>query len=90
MVEPKPITDPREIPAGVKLTDEEIANGLAIKIIAMSTQAVTAATQCVRTDVGAMWVQFLNETLLYGTTLKTKMRKRGWAKIPPAYAPPGK
>jgi hypothetical protein len=87
--EPKPFTDPRDIPIGVKLTDDEISNGLALKIIAMSTNASTAASQCVRTDVGAMWVQFLNETLAYGMTLKTKMRKRGWAKIPPAYTPSG-
>lgn len=87
--EPKPYTDPKEIPLGVKLNDNEISNGIALKMIAMSTNASTAAAQCVRTDVGVMWVQFLNETLAYGMTLKTKMRKRGWAKIPPAYAPPG-
>ncbi|HJV45139.1 MAG TPA: hypothetical protein VJ824_05355 [Bacillota bacterium] len=77
------------IPLGVKLTDEELANGLALKVIAMSTAASTAAAQSVRTDVGVMWVQFLNEALVYGATLKTKMRKRGWAKLPPAFTPPG-
>ncbi|WP_167577441.1 DUF3231 family protein [Ammoniphilus sp. YIM 78166] len=85
----KPITDPKDIPLGVKLTDDEISNGLALKILAMSTNASTGASQSVRTDVGAMWVQFLNESLAFGMTLKTKMRKRGWAKIPPAYTPPG-
>jgi hypothetical protein len=87
--EPKPFTDYKDIPLGVKLTDEELSNGLALKIIAMTTNASAAASQSIRTDVGAMWVQFLNETLAYGMTLKTKMRKRGWAKIPPAYTPPG-
>ncbi|MEW9669961.1 DUF3231 family protein [Ammoniphilus sp. 3BR4] len=87
--EPKPFSDPNDIPLGVKLTDDEISNGLALKIMAMSTNASTAAAQCVRTDVGAMWVQILNESLAYGMTLKTKMRKRGWAKLPPAYTPPG-
>jgi hypothetical protein len=87
--EPKPYTDPKDIPLGVKLTDDEIANGLALKIIAMSTQSSTAASQAVRTDVGALWMQFFNETSAYGMTLKTKMRKRGWAKMPPAYTPPG-
>ncbi|HJV44975.1 MAG TPA: hypothetical protein VJ824_04525 [Bacillota bacterium] len=77
-----------EIPLGVKLTEEELANGLALKVIAMSTSASTAAVQSVRTDVGLMWVQFLNEELAYGATLKTKMRKRGWAKLPPAFTPP--
>lgn len=90
VAEPKPKTDPKGIPPGVKLTDDEIANGLAVKIIAMALQASTAATQCVRTDIGMMWARFLNETLAYGMTLKTKMRKRGWAKMPPPYTPPGK
>ena len=87
--EPKPYSDQKDIPPGVKLTDDEIANGLAIKILAMTTKSSLAAAECVRTDVGAMWVQFFNEAVIYGTTLKTKMRKRGWAKIPPAYTPPG-
>lgn len=87
--EPKPYTDPQDIPLGVKLTDNEIANGLALKIIAMSKSASTAAAESVRIDVGIMWVQYLNEALAFGSTLKTKMRKRGWAKTPPPYAPPG-
>jgi len=87
--EPKPISDPKAVPPGVRLSDEEIANGLALKLIAMATQSTAAATTCVRTDVGIMWVKFLNESLAYGMTLKTKMRKRGWAKIPPSYLPPG-
>jgi hypothetical protein len=87
--EPKPYTDPLAIPPGVKLTDGEIANGLALKIIMMSTQSSTAAAQGVRTDMGALWVKFLTESLAYGMTLKTKMRKRGWAKFPPPFKPPG-
>lgn len=89
VTEPKPLTDAADIPPGVKLTNEEIANGLALKIIALSQQAALGATQSVRTDIGSMWMQFLNETLIYGSTLKVKMRKRGWAKLPPAYSPPG-
>ncbi len=62
---------------------------MALKIIAMSNAASLAAAECVRTDMGAIWVKFLNETLAYGMTLKTKMRKRGWAKITPDFSPPG-
>jgi hypothetical protein len=87
--EAKPYTDPKDIPPGVKLTAEEIANGLALKIVLMSTQASTAAAQSVRTDMGALWIKFLTETFAYGMTLKTKMRKRGWAKLPPPFKPPG-
>lgn len=85
----KPLTDSSSIPPGVKLTNDEIANGLALKVIAMSIQSATAAAQSVRTDMGSIWTGFLVETLTYGSTLKTKMRKRGWAKIPPGYSPPG-
>lgn len=86
--EPKPTTSYKDIPPGVKLTDDELANGLALKIILMSNEASLAAAQCVRTDMGIIWVKNLNEALAYGT-LKTKMRKRGWAKFPPSYTPPG-
>ncbi|WP_078553457.1 DUF3231 family protein [Bacillus alkalicellulosilyticus] len=88
--ETKPKSDHNEIPTGVKLTDDEITNGVALKTVAMNVQAATAAAECVRTDIGSMWVQFLMDSITYGITLKTKMRKRGWAKIPPPYAPPGK
>jgi len=87
--EPKPKTDPKDIPPGVKLTPEEISNGVALKIIALSNQAALAASQSVRTDVGAMWVRFFNESMAFGMTLKTKMKKRGWAKLPPPFTPPG-
>ncbi|GAE33702.1 DUF3231 family protein [Halalkalibacter akibai] len=87
--EPKPHTDHNDIPPGVKLTDEEITNGLAMKILAMTTKSALAAAECVRMDVGARYVQFFNEAAVFGATLKSKMRKRGWAKIPPAYNPPG-
>ncbi|ARK30480.1 DUF3231 family protein [Halalkalibacter krulwichiae] len=85
----KPYSNNNEIPPGVKLTDEELSNGLAMKILLMSNKAAYAAAECVRTDVGALYVQFFNEAAVFGATLKTKMRKRGWAKIPPAYSPPG-
>ncbi|GAE27860.1 hypothetical protein JCM9140_4022 [Halalkalibacter wakoensis JCM 9140] len=87
--EPKPFTSNHDIPPGVKLTDDEISNGLAMKILAMTTKASLAATEGVRTDIGAMYVRFFNEAAIFGATLKTKMRKRGWAKLPPAYTPPG-
>ncbi|MGO4889452.1 DUF3231 family protein [Anaerobacillus sp. MEB173] len=87
--EPKPFSDNKVIPPGVKLTDDEIANGLALKILAMAAKSSLGAAECVRTDMGAIWVRFFNEAVIYGATLKTKMRKRGWAKLPPAYSPPG-
>ncbi|MGJ9383819.1 DUF3231 family protein [Salipaludibacillus sp. CF4.18] len=87
--ESKPKTDNKDIPLGVKLTDEEIANGLALKVLAMSNKSASGVAECVRTDIGVMWLQFFNEVAVFGATLKIKMRKRGWAKYPPAFTPPG-
>ena len=89
VTEEKPNSDPLQVPPGVKLTDAELSGGLAVKMVAMTSQAALGAANSVRSDIGMLWVEFLNETLAYGMSLKTKMRKRGWAKIPPAFKPPG-
>lgn len=34
----------------------------------------------VRNDVGLLWLQNYLESVTFGTTLKTLMRKRGWLK----------
>jgi len=36
-----------------------------------------------------MWAGFIMEHTKFGAELKTKMRERGWIKIPPQYFPPG-
>jgi len=87
--EDKPDSDPNAVPPGVKLTDNEIANGLALKSTASIIHCATSASSSVRVDVGIMWTEFLAEQLTYGVTLKTKMRKRGWLKQPPSFTPPG-
>ena len=85
--EPKPQSNSIQIPPGVKMTDDEVANGVAMKIIALANASALAASESVRTDVGTILVKNLNEILAFGMTLKTKMRKRGWAKIPPNFNP---
>jgi putative hemolysin len=87
--EDKPKSDPNAIPPGVKITDNEIANGLALKSTAGLIHCATSAAASVRVDVGILWSEFLAEQLTYGMTLKTKMRKRGWLKHPPSFTPPG-
>ncbi|MCY9659701.1 DUF3231 family protein [Paenibacillus chondroitinus] len=87
--EKKPQSDPLTIPMGVKLTDDEIANALSIKVVANYMMCATGAVQSVRNDVGFMFASFQAEKLKYGASLKTLMRKRGWMKIPPYYVPNG-
>ncbi|WP_245954364.1 DUF3231 family protein [Paenibacillus flagellatus] len=88
--ETKPKSNPNDIPLGVKLTDDEIANGLSIKIASLIMNAAAGATQSIRNDVGLMFAQFQAEKMAFGASLKALMRKRGWIKIPPYYYPPGR
>lgn len=87
--EMKPKSEPNSVPMGVKLTDDEIANALSIKVVANYMMCATGAIQSVRNDAGIMFVKFQAEKLKFGASLKTLMRKRGWIKIPPYYVPNG-
>lgn len=85
----KPKSDPNEIPLGVKLTDSEIANGVAFKMVTMLQLCGIGQANAVRNDVAAMWLEFYSEVVTFGSVLKTLSRKRGWLKVPPYYYPPG-
>jgi hypothetical protein len=87
--EPKPDSAPNAVPMGIKLTDDEIANALSIKLVANYMMCSNGAVQSVRNDVALMFVKFQEEKLKFGASLKTMMRKRGWIKIPPYYVPNG-
>lgn len=85
----KPESDPNGVPLGVKLTDDEITNGIAFKLVTCSQACSKGQANAVRTDVAIIWTQFFIEWVAFGATLKTLMRKRGWLKVPPYYYPPG-
>lgn len=85
----KPNSNPKEVPLGVKLTDDEIANGIAFKLVVCMQTCAKGQADAIRNDVGMMWLKFYSEWVTYGTTFKTLMRKRGWLKVPPYYYPPG-
>jgi hypothetical protein len=85
----KPKSDSKEIPLGVKLTDNEITNGIAFKLVTCMQTCAKAQADSLRNDVGMVWLGFYSEWVSFGTTLKTLMRKRGWIKVPPYYYPPG-
>jgi len=87
--ESKPISDPNEVPLGVKLTDDELGNSLNIKLVLGISICATAITQSIRNDVGLMWVEYLQEYMTFGATVKTLVKKRGWLKVPPSFHPPG-
>lgn len=85
----KPHSAPNEISLGVELTDDEITNGVAFKLVTCSTACAKGQSDSVRNDAGNMWTEFFLEWTMFGATLKTLMRKRGWLKVPPYYYAPG-
>ncbi|MFD2043427.1 DUF3231 family protein [Ornithinibacillus salinisoli] len=85
----KPKSNSKEIPLGVKLTDDEIANGLSFKLLNCMQTCSKGQIDAIRNDVAILWLEFFSEWVTLGTTLKTLMRKRGWLKVPPYYYPPG-
>lgn len=82
---PKPQTSPSDVPAGVRITDDELMNGVSIKVAAAIMECATGQAQSIRHDMGMIWVEFHSELLTFGTSLKTIMKNRGWLKVPPYY-----
>lgn len=87
--EDKPKSDPSAVPEGVKLTDDEIANLISVKVAASITFCAQAMSQSVRSDVGLLFFQIQVQLMKFATPLKNLMKSRGWLKTPPSYLPPG-
>lgn len=89
LCESKPNSNPNEVPLGVKLSDDELANSLNIKLVMGITSCANAINQSTRNDVTLLWVEFLQEYLTFGGSMKPLIKRRGWLKYPPFYYPPG-
>ncbi|PWA09747.1 hypothetical protein DCC39_12340 [Pueribacillus theae] len=87
--ERKPNSEPGAIPLGAKFTDDELVNTLNLNFVFASDLCAAAASQCLRTDLGLMFLKFQTEKLSLGFKAKDLMKKRGWLKMPPYYYPPG-
>jgi hypothetical protein len=87
--EQRPNSDPNSVPLGVKMTDDEIMNGLSLKTVAAVMHCAASASQSIRNDVSMMFTHAMIEKMKFGTEVKEMMRKRGWIKVPPYYYPPG-
>jgi hypothetical protein len=87
--EERPNSEPNAVPLGVKLTDDEITNGLSIKTVIAITHCATAASQSIRVDLSSLFTHCMLEKMKFGSSLKDVMRKKGWIKVPPYYYPPG-
>lgn len=85
----KPKSEGVAVPLGAKLTDDQLANGIALKISVGIVECALGQSQGVRSDLTMIWIRFHSEFLTFGATLKSLMIKRGWLKVPPYYYPPG-
>ncbi|MBO0962656.1 DUF3231 family protein [Neobacillus sp. MM2021_6] len=83
--ESKPISDPNHVPLGVRLTDIELANSLKKKVGMAISNCATSSSQTLRSDVGLIWAEYLQELITFLTTFKSLLKKRGWLKVPPPY-----
>lgn len=82
-------SNPDDVPEGVKLTNEEIANLISVKTATSITMCAQAMTTSIRSDVGLIFIQSMVNLMNYATSLKNLMKARGWLKQPPPYLPPG-
>ncbi|MDD9311645.1 DUF3231 family protein [Cytobacillus firmus] len=85
----KPLSNPDSVPEGVKLTDDEIANLISVKIAVSITFCAQAMIKTVRSDVGLMLFTLQVHLMEIASPLKNLMKERGWLRIPPSYMPPG-
>jgi hypothetical protein len=90
MAPEKTLSDPNDIPLGVKLSDNELANGMVVNLISAAVMCATVANQSLRADVSLMFLKFQLEKMAYMATFKTMIKTRGWLKVPPSYNPPGR
>jgi hypothetical protein len=68
----KPNSNSKDIPLGVKLTDIELANGIAFKVVTCLQACAIGQADSVRNDVGMIWLRFYLDWASFGVTLKTK------------------
>lgn len=85
----KPASEPSAVPEGVRLTDDEIANLISVKVAASVTFCAQAMSKTVRTDVGLLFFSIQVNLMKFAAPLKNLMKTRGWLRVPPPYNPPG-
>ncbi|MEI2665719.1 DUF3231 family protein [Rossellomorea sp. LJF3] len=85
----KPLSEQSAVPEGVKLSDDEIANLISVKVATSITYCAQAMSKTVRTDVGLMFFSIQINLMKIAAPLKNVMISRGWLRVPPKYNPPG-
>src|SRR5699024_2006902 len=83
--ESKPNSDPNAIPQGVKFTNDELVKTHNINFVSAADMCAAAASTCLRTDIGLMFLKFQTDKLSLGFKAKELMQKKGWLKVTPQY-----
>lgn len=78
-------SDPNQLPAGARLTEEEIANLLLVKVQGLLLIGHMALLESLRPDLGAMWYRKHSAVMVEALKLKQMMQKRGWLRVPPQF-----
>lgn len=81
----KPYVVVKDIPAGAKLNDEEIANLISFNLLLGINYATRVLTESIRPDVAYPLFKVIVKKSLLGVTLKDLMQKRNWLRTPPPY-----
>jgi hypothetical protein len=73
------------IPEGVKIVDDELANLVSLNLLLGITYAARGITESIRSDVGLIYAKAIIRKMMHGTTLKPLMDKHGWLCVPPYF-----
>lgn len=82
-----PVGDYRSLPAGAKLSDQELANLMSFNLLLALNYGMRGLTESIRADIGFLYAKCIMREISFAVTLKDLMQKRGWLQMHPAYCP---
>ncbi|HWH72559.1 MAG TPA: DUF3231 family protein [Candidatus Sulfotelmatobacter sp.] len=75
----------QQIPPGAKMTDNEIANMVVVKLNGLLLFCFMGQFGALRDDISAMFYNFQTHVMAQSYNHKKLMQKRGWLLVPPYY-----
>ncbi|OCA91719.1 DUF3231 family protein [Pseudobacillus wudalianchiensis] len=81
----RPQADVNSIPPGARFQDQEISMIMSGSIAASLAACSQMASQCIREDIGAMFLQFHNQKAALGGRFLQLNKNNGWLMPPPLH-----
>lgn len=81
----RPQADVNSIPAGARIQDPEISMSISRDIASGLSAASMAASQCIREDIAAMFLQFHTQKAALGARFLQLNKDKGWLVPPPLH-----